>query len=69
MSESQNEVCCTRCGEKLSYDRVEWLELDQRIHCYHDFGNVPERQSQGEFPFGRACAHRERQKARAALTR
>lgn len=46
---------CTCCGQKLN-GKVRMLELDQRSDTYHDFGGVPESQSQGWFPFGLSCA-------------
>lgn len=58
---------CIRCGRPL-VDKVA-LELDQRISEYHDFGGVPQEQSQGWFDFGRACANALRKRARIALMR
>jgi hypothetical protein len=40
-----------------------WLELDQRIDEYHDFGGVPADASQGSFLFGTDCAERLRSRA------
>ena len=59
-------ILCQRCGKVLDPARIVDLELDQRINAYHDAG-VPESTSQGWFPFGAACAERERKAARAAL--
>ncbi len=56
---------CLRCGKPLA--AVVPLELDQRIGEYHDFGGVPESQSQGWFDFGPDCAEALRKRARAAL--
>jgi hypothetical protein len=47
---------CTHCGKALNEKTMVSLELDQRINEYHDFGNVPEDQSQGWFDFGKDCA-------------
>lgn len=48
-------VVCTCCDKQLD-GAVRMLELDQRHCVYHDFGGVPEDQSQGWFPFGLTCA-------------
>lgn len=58
---------CRRCNRELAPGTEVWLELDQRFGVYHDFGGVPEDQSQGEFAFGADCAERERAKARKAM--
>ena len=47
---------CTCCNRKLNKDKIVFLELDQRTDNYHNFGGVPENQSQGWFPFGPDCA-------------
>lgn len=47
---------CTRCGEVLGDTEVVWLELDIRTSRYGALGTVPDRHSQGGFPFGSACA-------------
>jgi hypothetical protein len=39
------------------------LELDQRTNTYHNFG-VPEKYSQGWFPFGPDCANKLLRQAR-----
>ena len=50
---------CDCCGRDIKPGKIVWLELDQRINCYHDFcGGVPEEHSQGLFPFGPTCAAR-----------
>ena len=49
---------CTTCKKPLS-GTVAWLELDQRTDNYHDFGGVPDGNSQGWFPFGLTCARNE----------
>lgn len=48
---------CTCCDRILKSECV-MLELDQRDDTYHDRSNVPEANSQGWFPFGKACADR-----------
>jgi hypothetical protein len=58
---------CECCGRTLNPAKIVQLELDQRIGEYHDFGGVPESQSQGWFEFGSACAVKARAKARQAL--
>jgi hypothetical protein len=58
---------CTCCGAKLNPAKSVWLELDLRIHEYHDFGGVPEDRSQGAFEFGPGCARKARNKADSAL--
>lgn len=49
---------CQRCGERLNWKRIEWMELDSYTGLYSgdgfDFPD-PDR-SQGWFPFGAACA-------------
>jgi nitrate reductase alpha subunit len=57
---------CDCCGKPLHWGRTVWLESDQRIDCYHDYGTVPSDQSNGWFPFGPACAARLIREARAA---
>lgn len=57
---------CSCCGKPLHQMRRVWLELDQRIYCYHDYNSVPEPQSQGWFAFGPSCAARQLRDARAA---
>ena len=49
---------CTCCGRQLNDANIVWLELDQRTNTYRDRG-VPERHSQGWFPFGVDCAKKE----------
>lgn len=46
---------CERCKSKLNPDMAVWLELDQRTGTYTD-QPVPEKYSQGGFPFGADCA-------------
>lgn len=48
---------CTCCKKRLSR-KFAYLELDQRIDAYHDFGAVPAEKSQGWFPFGLGCAQK-----------
>lgn len=57
---------CVRCGKPLGPSPV-WLEFDQRVAEYHDFGGVPENLSQGSFEFGPDCADALRKRARVAL--
>ena len=58
---------CSCCDRPLNPMRRVWLELDQRIDCYHDYEfGVPESESQGWFAFGPACAAKRLSEARAA---
>lgn len=59
--------CCQCCGRRLNPATQVDLELDQRVGEYHDFGGVPESDSQGWFEFGAACAKKARAKAKVAL--
>lgn len=56
---------CLRCGKKLR--QIVQLELDQRVNEYHNFGGVPDGESQGWFEFGPDCAEILCQRARALL--
>lgn len=58
---------CLRCGKKLR--EIVQLELDQRTNEYHNFGGVPDNESQGWFEFGPDCAELLRHRARAALAK
>ena len=51
----KSERYCTCCQRPL-VRKFAYLELDQRIDAYHDFGGVHPNQSQGWFPFGLTCA-------------
>lgn len=57
---SRKEGTCTRCHKRIRAIGVHngpvMLELDQRTGEYHDFGQVPEDDSQGLFEFGQDCA-------------
>lgn len=57
-----HERYCTCCQKRLS-GKMAWLELDQRTNTYHDFGGVPQDESQGWFQFGLTCARNELAKA------
>lgn len=46
-----------QCCDRVLTGTVVLLELDQRDGTYHQDG-VPERWSQGWFPFGKLCAKR-----------
>lgn len=58
---------CMKCAKKLRPEATVWLELDQRTGAYHDFGGVPESDSQGAFEFGPDCAEIMRREARDLL--
>lgn len=62
----KSERYCTCCARPLAR-RFMWLELDQRIDAYHDFGGVHPAQSQGWFPFGLTCAKKLTTKAARIL--
>ena len=59
--------CCIRCGKKLKMNEAVFLELDQRVDEYHDFGGIPDADNQGGFEFGPDCAEILRKRARDAL--
>ena len=60
---------CMRCEKDLRAENraVVMLEFDQRVLMFHDFSGVPEKQSQGFFPFGLDCAKKDRKEAEKAL--
>jgi hypothetical protein len=47
---------CEHCGRKLDESKIVWLELSFRTGQWFQPGACPENESQGGFPFGRACA-------------
>lgn len=49
-------VRCERCGEALAPINRVWLELSFETGRYKAAGEVPAAESQGCFPFGKACA-------------
>jgi hypothetical protein len=57
---------CTCCERPLK-GKFAWLELDQRTDTFHDFGGVPDGQSQGWFPLGMTCARKKLAAARVAI--
>ena len=65
---NEGERFCTCCHRDLSGHAVRMLERDNRIQGFHDFGGVPEDESQGSFPFGLACAKKQLTLSDAALT-
>jgi hypothetical protein len=46
---------CERCGEKLALRNTIYLQLNSCTGRYSE-GGVPEKDDQGWFAFGRACA-------------
>ena len=48
---TKDQRYCT-FSERPLVRKFAWLELDQRVNAYHDFGGVPTDNSQGWFPFG-----------------
>lgn len=53
----KTERYCTCCQRPLAR-KFAYLELDQTVNAYHDFGGVPPDRSQGWFPFGLTCARK-----------
>jgi len=49
---------CERCNKGLHADEIVWLELNCDTGVFHKSGTVSADQSQGCFPFGKACARR-----------
>jgi hypothetical protein len=47
---------CERCGTYLHKGRMTWLELSFKTGRWYQLGECPEDESQGCFPFGKACA-------------
>ena len=47
---------CQHCDKELHENRMEWLELSFKTGRWYKPGSCPEDESQGCFPFGRACA-------------
>jgi hypothetical protein len=49
---------CERCGERLDPKKIVWLELSQETGLFTDpdIALLPEKESQGGFTFGKACA-------------
>ena len=46
---------CENCGKDLKYTEAAWLELSQTHGRYYQ--EIPKgHESQGAFPFGKACA-------------
>ena len=55
----QTEFSCERCGVQLDPETLVWLELNCHTGEWAEPGSQPwsdTEQSQGCFPFGRACA-------------
>lgn len=57
---------CVRCGKPLAMSEAVWLNFDQSILEYHDFGSIPEGKNQGAFQFGAGCARSLRKRAKIA---
>lgn len=47
---------CTRCGKKLKAKDIVFLELNTATGKFCESDTVPEKDSQGCFPFGPDCA-------------
>jgi hypothetical protein len=49
---------CTKCGKELDRNDISWLEKSWVTNEYSDpsITVLPEKESQGLFPFGKACA-------------
>ena len=50
-----DQTYCERCKRPITDDCV-WLELSWRTGKYHLEGTIEAEESQGFFPFGRACS-------------
>jgi hypothetical protein len=46
---------CTRCGKRIKFNAVNWLELSSRDGKFYPEGEVAPKDSQGSFPFGPKC--------------
>ena len=49
---------CNCCGRKLNDAKTDWLELSFRTNVWYLPGECPQDESQGCFPFGKACARK-----------
>jgi hypothetical protein len=47
---------CECCGRKLHEGRMAWLEKSFKTNRWYEPGECPPDESQGCFPFGKACA-------------
>lgn len=52
------KIHCEKCGRELNPQDAVWLELNCSTGKWRDntFPEFPPEQSQGWFPFGKACA-------------
>ncbi len=48
-------IDCQRCNNPFAEADVVYLEFDQRTGTHTAQRNIPERHSQGEFPFCKSC--------------
>ncbi len=55
MKKHPPDLTCQRCGKK-HLELFVWLELNCLTGRYQAPGTVPQRESQGLFPFGATCA-------------
>lgn len=53
--EHGRDLRCEHCGKKLDPSVAVWIELDNRRMIYTS-EEIPEKDSQGYFPFGASCA-------------
>lgn len=47
---------CEHCGRELDSETMVLLELNAEMLTWHIPGTIPKNESQGCFPFGKACA-------------
>lgn len=57
---------CRCCDRKLDPKKMVWLELSFRTNRWYPGDTCPPAESQGNFPFGAACARKTLRKQRAA---
>jgi len=53
---------CTKCGKELDENKIIWLTLSSKTGKYYieiTGMEVPEKENQGAFPFGKDCAKQE----------
>ena len=52
------DLHCEHCGQRLDRDKAVWLEFSFRTGRWYHAEQCPPDESQGYFPFGRACARK-----------
>ena len=51
-------MSCHHCGRTLDENKAVYLELSFKTGRWYDEGECPQEESQGGFPFGKACARK-----------